>query len=163
MPFLLFFVYNFQTPEISEQVNAFTEMALSVNNKYLALYADTGLVWIGSSNLKVSFSHQLVTFPTNFIFKIPWRVLFVSKWILFFIYCRLFTVNLTLDRHRVLSNWHGKHLPCSIYTVSMIVLNLYSACVLFCIPLPLLFYLIYSYIGVEMVLWYVIGHINMWW
>ncbi|XP_028391423.1 vacuolar protein sorting-associated protein 16 homolog [Dendronephthya gigantea] len=40
------------TPEISEQVNAFTEMALSINHKYLALYADTGLVWIGSSDLK---------------------------------------------------------------------------------------------------------------
>ncbi|CAB4035540.1 vacuolar sorting-associated 16 homolog [Paramuricea clavata] len=42
------------TPEMSEQVNSFTEMALSVNNKYLALYADTGLVWIGSSDLRVS-------------------------------------------------------------------------------------------------------------
>ncbi|XP_046845974.1 vacuolar protein sorting-associated protein 16 homolog [Xenia sp. Carnegie-2017] len=39
-------------PEISSEINAITEMALSVNNKYLALFADTGLVWIGSSDLK---------------------------------------------------------------------------------------------------------------
>lgn len=37
-------------------------MALSVNNKYLALFADTGLVWIGSSDLGVSLLLQLCDF-----------------------------------------------------------------------------------------------------
>ena len=90
-------------------------MALSVNNKYLALYADTGLVWIGSSNLKVSYIvngfRGLVKFARhlNFIFQIFGKVLFVSKcfWV-FFLYCRLFTVNLTLDRRPVPNSLHGK-------------------------------------------------------
>lgn len=41
------------SPEVSEPVSSFIEMALSVNNKYLALFADTGLVWIGSSDLRI--------------------------------------------------------------------------------------------------------------
>ena len=50
----LFLEINLQNLELSEPISSFLEMALSANNKYLALFADTGLVWIGSSNLIVS-------------------------------------------------------------------------------------------------------------
>eukprot|EP00795_Rhopilema_esculentum_P014842 gene14842-5965_t len=34
------------------EVSSYTEMAVSFNQKYIAVLADTGLLWIGSSNLK---------------------------------------------------------------------------------------------------------------
>eukprot|EP00058_Branchiostoma_floridae_P005977 XP_002591465.1 hypothetical protein BRAFLDRAFT_105238 [Branchiostoma floridae] len=37
---------------VSQQVEAYTEMAVSFNNKYLALFTNTGLLWIGSSDLE---------------------------------------------------------------------------------------------------------------
>eukprot|EP00112_Aurelia_sp_Birch-Aquarium-sp1_P019595 Seg4875.2 transcript_id=Seg4875.2/GoldUCD/mRNA.D3Y31 product="Vacuolar protein sorting-associated protein 16" protein_id=Seg4875.2/GoldUCD/D3Y31 len=36
----------------SHEVSSYTEMAISFNQKYVAILADTGLVWIGSSNLQ---------------------------------------------------------------------------------------------------------------
>ena len=45
--------FSLQKPPLTGAVFAFTEMAVSFNNKYLALFADTGLLWIGSSDLQV--------------------------------------------------------------------------------------------------------------
>ncbi|XP_057293833.1 vacuolar protein sorting-associated protein 16 homolog [Hydractinia symbiolongicarpus] len=41
-----------KNPPISHPVKAFIEMAVSFNQKYVAMFADTGLLWIGSSNLQ---------------------------------------------------------------------------------------------------------------
>ncbi|CAH1775290.1 unnamed protein product [Owenia fusiformis] len=43
--------YTEQHPDVKTTVNSFVEMSVSVNNKYLALFSDTGLLWIGSSDL----------------------------------------------------------------------------------------------------------------
>ena len=37
----------------SSVFRAYTAMAVSFNNKYLALFTDTGLLWIGSSDMQV--------------------------------------------------------------------------------------------------------------
>lgn len=37
----------------TKEVNAFIEMAVSFDNRFLALFSDTGLLWIGSSDLQV--------------------------------------------------------------------------------------------------------------
>ncbi|XP_019620380.1 PREDICTED: vacuolar protein sorting-associated protein 16 homolog isoform X4 [Branchiostoma belcheri] len=44
--------YSRQLAPVSQQVEAYTEMAVSFNNKYLALFTNTGLLWIGSSDLE---------------------------------------------------------------------------------------------------------------
>ncbi|KAK3106315.1 hypothetical protein FSP39_017525 [Pinctada imbricata] len=44
--------YEAQTPQISVDVNEYTAMALSFNNRYLALFTDKGVIWIGSSDLQ---------------------------------------------------------------------------------------------------------------
>lgn len=41
-----------QSPEITTEVNEYVKMAVSYNNKYLAMYTDTGVIWIGSSDLQ---------------------------------------------------------------------------------------------------------------
>lgn len=38
----------------SQTVHAFIAMAVSFNNKYLAMLTDSGLLWIGSSDLQAS-------------------------------------------------------------------------------------------------------------
>jgi len=37
-------------------VIAYTDIAVSINNKYVALFTATGMLWIGSANLQVKFS-----------------------------------------------------------------------------------------------------------
>ncbi|XP_072019724.1 vacuolar protein sorting-associated protein 16 homolog [Amphiura filiformis] len=44
-----------QLLETNVRVNAYIEMAVSFDNKFLALFADTGLLWIGSSDLQKKF------------------------------------------------------------------------------------------------------------
>ncbi|XP_066266739.1 vacuolar protein sorting-associated protein 16 homolog isoform X3 [Branchiostoma lanceolatum] len=44
--------YSRQLAPVSQQVEAYTEMAVSFNNKYLALFTNSGLLWIGSSDLE---------------------------------------------------------------------------------------------------------------
>ena len=41
---------------MTAEVNAFVEMSVSFNNKYLALLTDSGLLWIGSADLQVKFN-----------------------------------------------------------------------------------------------------------
>jgi len=44
--------YEQQYPQLSTtNINAFIEMAVSFNNKFLALLTDTGLLWIGSTDM----------------------------------------------------------------------------------------------------------------
>ena len=54
---MVIFFYSFLlTPQLLEtnvRVNAYIEMAVSFDNRFLALFADTGLLWIGSSDLQV--------------------------------------------------------------------------------------------------------------
>jgi len=40
-----------KNPPVSHPVSSFIEIAVSFNQKYIAMFADTGLLWIGSSNL----------------------------------------------------------------------------------------------------------------
>lgn len=47
---LLFFL---QDIELSVPSEAIMDMAISFNNKYLALFTESGIVWIGSADLKV--------------------------------------------------------------------------------------------------------------
>ena len=58
-------VSNFQYPEISAKPNAIIEMAVSFNNKYLALFTDTGLLWIGSSDLQKVYCEFDTKCPTR--------------------------------------------------------------------------------------------------
>ena len=44
-----------QFPQISAPTDEFIEIAVSFNNKYLALFTHTGLLWIGSSDLQTMF------------------------------------------------------------------------------------------------------------
>ncbi|KAJ8307571.1 hypothetical protein KUTeg_015655 [Tegillarca granosa] len=44
--------YQLQTPEIQSEVTEYVDMAVSYNNKYLALFTDKGVIWIGSSDLQ---------------------------------------------------------------------------------------------------------------
>ncbi|KAK6182738.1 hypothetical protein SNE40_010352 [Patella caerulea] len=44
--------YQEQFPELASPVTAFIEMAVSFNNKLLAMFTDKGVIWIGSSDLK---------------------------------------------------------------------------------------------------------------
>ncbi|XP_071101576.1 vacuolar protein sorting-associated protein 16 homolog [Haliotis cracherodii] len=44
--------YQEQSPEVESEVEAYVGMALSFNNKYLALFTQTGMIWIGSSDLQ---------------------------------------------------------------------------------------------------------------
>ncbi|XP_041371955.1 vacuolar protein sorting-associated protein 16 homolog isoform X2 [Gigantopelta aegis] len=46
--------YQQQNPEISD-VGSYVAMAVSFNSKYLALFTDTGSIWIGSSDLQKCF------------------------------------------------------------------------------------------------------------
>ena len=46
---------KFQSVELSQPVDAFIDMAVSFNNKYIALFTESGMVWIGSADLTVSF------------------------------------------------------------------------------------------------------------
>jgi len=41
-----------KNPPVSHPVTSFIEMTVSFNQKYIAMFADTGLLWIGSSNLE---------------------------------------------------------------------------------------------------------------
>ena len=45
--------YQQQRPEISGTVGSYIDMAVSFNNNFLALFTDTGLLWIGSADLEV--------------------------------------------------------------------------------------------------------------
>ena len=47
--------FNFQTVSFSAgaPVTSIIEMAISYNFKYLAMFTDTGLLWIGSADLQV--------------------------------------------------------------------------------------------------------------
>ncbi|XP_013393973.1 vacuolar protein sorting-associated protein 16 homolog [Lingula anatina] len=44
--------YQQQTVDVSIPVESFIEMSVSFNNKYLALFTNTGLLWIGSADLQ---------------------------------------------------------------------------------------------------------------
>ena len=46
--------YVFQSVEVGQPVDAFIDMAVSFNNKYIALFTESGMVWIGSADLTVS-------------------------------------------------------------------------------------------------------------
>lgn len=39
-------------PKFNNKINAITEIAVSVNNQHIALFADNGALWMGSSNLE---------------------------------------------------------------------------------------------------------------
>ncbi|XP_077989106.1 vacuolar protein sorting-associated protein 16 homolog [Glandiceps talaboti] len=44
--------YSQLTPPMTVEVNAFIEMSVSFNHKFLALFTDSGLLWIGSADLQ---------------------------------------------------------------------------------------------------------------
>lgn len=73
--------YQQQTVEVGQQVEAFIDMAVSFNNKYIALFTDSGMVWIGSADLKKKYcefntkSHQK---PSQFLWSGPGAV--VAQW-----------------------------------------------------------------------------------
>ena len=56
-------LFNFQTVSFSAltSVTSIIEMAISYNYEYLAMFTDTGLLWIGSADLQVgiTLSHCL--------------------------------------------------------------------------------------------------------
>ena len=56
---------QFQSVELSQPVDAFIDMAVSFNNKYIALFTESGMVWIGSADLTVSLLTWLFHSTTN--------------------------------------------------------------------------------------------------
>ncbi|XP_053409060.1 vacuolar protein sorting-associated protein 16 homolog [Mercenaria mercenaria] len=73
--------YQQQTIDVSVPAEAIMDMAISFNNKYLALFTESGIVWIGSADLKKKYcefntkSHQR---PSQFIWSGPGAV--VALW-----------------------------------------------------------------------------------
>lgn len=56
------FIVVIQTVNFKEgPVNSITEMAVSYNCEYLAMFTDTGLLWIGSADLEVLYFYLFVT------------------------------------------------------------------------------------------------------
>ena len=56
------FIVVIQTVNFKEgPVNSITEMAVSYNCEYLAMFTDTGLLWIGSADLEVFYFYLFVT------------------------------------------------------------------------------------------------------
>lgn len=52
---MYYFICTLQQIDISNpDVISYTEMAVSMNNKYIALFTATGFLWIGSADLQVS-------------------------------------------------------------------------------------------------------------
>jgi hypothetical protein len=41
-----------QVPDFIEPISAIIEMAVSQNNRHVALFADSGCLWIGSADLR---------------------------------------------------------------------------------------------------------------
>ncbi|XP_060587181.1 vacuolar protein sorting-associated protein 16 homolog, partial [Ruditapes philippinarum] len=73
--------YQQQSIDVSVPAEAIMDMAISFNNKYLALFTESGIVWIGSADLKKKYcefntkSHQR---PSQFIWSGPGAV--VALW-----------------------------------------------------------------------------------
>ena len=44
-----------QTPAVTSSVESYIEMSVSFNNKYLALFTSSGILWIGSSDLQQAY------------------------------------------------------------------------------------------------------------
>ncbi|XP_052092868.1 vacuolar protein sorting-associated protein 16 homolog isoform X1 [Mytilus californianus] len=44
--------FQYQSPQISAEVNEYVMMSVSYSNKYLAMFTDSGVIWIGSSDLQ---------------------------------------------------------------------------------------------------------------
>ena len=44
--------FQIQSPQSSMEINEYIMMSVSYNNKYLAMFTDTGVLWIGSSDLQ---------------------------------------------------------------------------------------------------------------
>jgi hypothetical protein len=44
---------GFRNGQSSMEINEYIMMSVSYNNKYLAMFTDTGVLWIGSSDLQV--------------------------------------------------------------------------------------------------------------
>jgi len=47
------FTFLIQEMELNAPFEAIIDMAISFTNKYLALFTESGVVWIGSADLKV--------------------------------------------------------------------------------------------------------------
>ena len=47
-----FILFSQQVPDFSEPVSLIVEMAVSQNNRHVALFAKNGILWIGSADLK---------------------------------------------------------------------------------------------------------------
>ncbi|WAR04987.1 VPS16-like protein [Mya arenaria] len=73
--------YQKQEIEISTPLEAIIDMAISFNNKYIALFTESGLVWIGSADLKkkyCEFNTKSPQKPTQFVWSGPGAV--VAMW-----------------------------------------------------------------------------------
>ncbi|XP_064643681.1 vacuolar protein sorting-associated protein 16 homolog [Lineus longissimus] len=57
--------YEEQHPEFKSPINSIIEMAASYNNKYIALFSDTGILWIGSSDLKTCYCEHDTKFQSR--------------------------------------------------------------------------------------------------
>ncbi|ESO96565.1 hypothetical protein LOTGIDRAFT_115951 [Lottia gigantea] len=77
--------YEEQFPKLSSPVTAFIEMAVSFNNKMLSLFTDTGVIWIGSSDLKevhCEFNTKAARRPQQ----LSWYVIFKHLYKLYSLY-----------------------------------------------------------------------------
>ena len=79
------FIVVIQTVNFKEgPVNSITEMAISYNCEYLAMFTDTGLLWIGSADLEVLYFYLFVTEWINDLVTgwwIDWLIDWLINWL----------------------------------------------------------------------------------
>ena len=79
------FIVVIQTVNFKEgPVNSITEMAVSYNCEYLAMFTDTGLLWIGSADLEVFYFYLFVTEWINDLVTgwwIDWLIDWLINWL----------------------------------------------------------------------------------
>ena len=78
------FIVVIQTVNFKEgPVSSITEMAVSYNCEYLAMFTDTGLLWIGSADLEVLYFYLFVTEWMNDLVTgrwIDWLINWLNDW-----------------------------------------------------------------------------------
>ena len=80
------FIVVIQTVNFKEgPVSSITEMAVSYNCEYLAMFTDTGLLWIGSADLEVLYFYLFVTEWMNDLVTgwwIDWLIDWLMDWLM---------------------------------------------------------------------------------
>ena len=78
------FIVVIQTVNFKEgPVNSITEMAVSYNCEYLAMFTDTGLLWIGSADLEVLYFYLFCDWMNEWLsdWLMDWLIDWLINWL----------------------------------------------------------------------------------